>query len=120
MRGLKRTFLCWVCVSHAAFAQGASDNQIGDQIIVTATRQAENLVEYAGSIDAIDTIQIEKVSAVHPAELLNGVAGVNIHRGSGQEHLTAIRSPVLTAGAGQDLFSILKTGCRCVPLALPM
>ncbi len=113
MRGLKRTFLCWVCVSHAAFAQGASDNQIGDQIIVTATRQAENLVEYAGSIDAIDTIQIEKVSAVHPAELLNGVAGVNIHRGSGQEHLTAIRSPVLTAGAGAGSFLYLEDG---VPL----
>ena len=41
---------------------------------------------------------------------LNAVAGVNIHRGSGQEHLTAIRSPVLTGGAGAGSFLYLENG----------
>lgn len=65
------------------------------------------------SIDILPTELLETVSAVHPSEVLNGVAGVNIHRGSGQEHLTAIRSPVLTGGAGAGSFLYLEDG---VPL----
>ena len=38
---------------------------------------------------------------------------MNIQRGSGQEHLTAIRSPVLTGGAGAGSFLYLQDG---VPL----
>jgi len=67
----------------------------------------------AASIDVLGDETIAKVSLIHPAEALNGVAGVNIHRGSGQEHLTAIRSPVLTGGAGAGSFLYLEDG---VPL----
>lgn len=84
-----------------------------DEIIVTATRQAESVRDYAGAIDVISETRLKEISAVHPAESLNGVAGVNIHRGSGQEHLTAIRSPVLTGGAGAGSFLYLEDG---VPL----
>jgi len=55
-------------------------------------------------IDIIPQISPEGLTLAHPAERLNTVAGVNIHRGSGQEHLTAIRSPVLTGGAGAGSF----------------
>ncbi|MGB0905937.1 MAG: TonB-dependent receptor [Maricaulaceae bacterium] len=82
-------------------------------IIVTATRIAQPKAGYAGSVDVIDAEEILNISAVHPAEALNTVAGVNIHRGSGQEHLTAIRSPVLTGGAGAGSFLYLQDG---VPL----
>lgn len=61
--------------------------------------------------ESIDLVREEEVRAlVHPAETLNAVAGVNIHRGSGQEHLTAIRSPVLTGGAGAGSFLYLENG----------
>jgi len=64
--------------------------------------------------ESIDLVPAEEARAlVHPAEALNAVAGVNIHRGSGQEHLTAIRSPVLTGGAGAGSFLYLENG---VPL----
>ena len=53
------------------------------------------------------------MAAVHASEALNAVAGVNIQRGSGQESLTAIRSPVLTGGAGAGSFLFLEDG---VPL----
>ncbi len=43
--------------------------------------------------------EIERVHATHPNELLQRIPGTWISRGSGQEQLTAIRSPVLT-GAG--------------------
>jgi len=53
----------------------------------------------AASATLIDTAAIEQVRATHPNELLQRVPGTWISRGSGQEQLTAIRSPVLT-GAG--------------------
>ena len=42
--------------------------------------------------------------------MLNRAPGVHIHRGSGQEHLTAIRSPVLVGGAGAGSFLYLEDG----------
>jgi iron complex outermembrane recepter protein len=91
-----------------------SDGQISDgEIIVTATRNALPVKDYAGSVSVLDAQRLQKISAVHPAEALNEIAGVNIHRGSGQEHLTAIRSPVLTGGAGAGSFLYLEDG---VPL----
>jgi len=68
------------------------------------------------SIDVITDTKLDKISSIHPAEALNGVAGVNIHRGSGQEHLTAIRSPVLTGGAGAGSFLYLEDGVPGLPM----
>lgn len=48
--------------------------------------------------------------AQHVAELLNRAPGVYVHRGNGAEHLTAIRSPVLSAGAGAGSFLYLEDG----------
>ena len=84
-----------------------------DEIIVTATRNAQSPKDYPGSVAVLDSDRLQLGAAVHPAELLNEVAGVNIHRNSGQEHLTAIRSPVLTGGAGAGSFLYLEDG---VPL----
>ena len=84
-----------------------------EEIIVTATRTKMPAKEYAGSVVVLNHEQLELVSLVHSAEALNEVAGVNIHRNSGQEHLTAIRSPVLTGGAGAGSFLYLEDG---VPL----
>ena len=64
-------------------------------------------------IDVLSSISPEGLTLAHPAERLNSIAGVNIHRGSGQEHLTAIRSPVLTGGAGAGSFLYTLDG---VPL----
>jgi len=84
-----------------------------DEIIITAKRVAENNQDYAGAVAVLDKEQLETIAAIHPAESLNAIAGVNIHRGSGQEHLTAIRSPVLIGGAGAGSFLYLEDG---VPL----
>lgn len=79
-----------------------------DDIIVTAERRAAPRSAAPISISAIDADEILKISADHPAEALNRAAGVLIHRGNGQEHLTAIRSPVLTGGAGAGSFLYLE------------
>jgi len=85
-----------------------------DELIVQGIYdQDRELMRVIGSVDILSNETLDKISLIHPAEALNGVAGVNIHRGSGQEHLTAIRSPVLTGGAGAGSFLYLEGG---VPL----
>lgn len=89
-------------------------NILLDEIIVRGILDAPtDVYDLPASVDVITSDVLESISPVHPAELLNGVAGLNIHRGSGQEHLTAIRSPVLTGGAGAGSFLYLEDG---VPL----
>lgn len=122
-----KTLLClslglWA-LSSASFAQdqplpslsnisGASTES--DEIIVKGIYDADfSIWDVPASVDVLGAERLETISAVHPAEALNRVAGVNIHRGSGQEHLTAIRSPVLTGGAGAGSFLYLEDG---VPL----
>ncbi|MCA8902784.1 MAG: TonB-dependent receptor [Hyphomonas sp.] len=63
-----------------------------------------------GSHSTLDYFRIAEAAADHPAEILNQLPGVNIQMNSGQEHLIAIRSPVLTGGAGQGSFLILENG----------
>ena len=117
---------CLLTVPYAAIAQTE------DGIIIPTARDAVNIpmppdelivegiydaqvsaLNIPASIKVLGQERLETISAVHPAEALNTVAGVNIHRGSGQEHLTAIRSPVLTGGAGAGSFLYLEDG---VPL----
>jgi iron complex outermembrane recepter protein len=63
-----------------------------------------------GSNAIADATMIADTLADHPAEILNTLPGVNVQMNSGQEHLIAIRSPVLTGGAGQGSFLILENG----------
>tara|TARA_R110002073_G_scaffold26260_7_gene86326 strand:- start:8001 stop:10004 length:2004 start_codon:yes stop_codon:yes gene_type:complete len=84
-----------------------------DVITVTADRRGEARDAAIVSVGVIDAAVIEAVGAQHVSELLNRAAGVNIIRGNGAEHLTAIRSPVLTGGAGAGSFLYLEDG---VPL----
>jgi len=63
-----------------------------------------------GSVSLLTEDEIKRLAADHPAEGLNQLPGINIHMNSGQEHLIAIRSPVLTGGAGQGSFLIMENG----------
>jgi iron complex outermembrane receptor protein len=70
-----------------------------EEVVVTATRSPVALERYAGSATRIAADTVELAGATHVSELLNRAAGAMIQRGSGEESLTALRSPVLT-GAG--------------------
>ena len=104
--------LAGLLLATTATAQ-VGDTQVGDEIVVTATRLPEAALEVAGTVNVLDADELADINPLHAAEALNAVAGVNIHQGSGQEHLTAIRSPVLTGGAGAGSFLYLEDG---VPL----
>lgn len=70
-----------------------------EEVVVTATRSPVALERYAGSATRISAGTAALAGATHASELVNRAAGAMIQRGSGQESLTALRSPVLT-GAG--------------------
>jgi outer membrane receptor protein involved in Fe transport len=84
-----------------------------DEIVVTAERRPQEAKAVPVSVSVLGADELDRIAADHASELLARVPGVLIHRGSGQEHLTAIRSPVLTGGAGAGSFLFLENG---VPL----
>lgn len=89
--------------SGAAFAS----DELTDELVVTTTRSLSERQFNPGNIAVLNT---DHLPSLYPSDLLNRAAGVLINRGSGQEHLSAIRSPVLTGGAGAGSFLFLQDG----------
>jgi outer membrane receptor protein involved in Fe transport len=87
-----------------------------EEIVVTATRKAEPLVRTPISISRIGADDVLLVGSTHHSEILNRVAGTMIQRGSGQESLTAIRSPVLTGAGSCGAFLILENSIPIRPV----
>jgi outer membrane receptor protein involved in Fe transport len=94
-------------------APALGQDSLGQDDIITVYDTKRTVQSAPISVGVLSAFDLETTAFVHPAEALNRTAGVNIHRGSGQEHLTAIRSPVLTGGAGAGSFLYLQDG---VPL----
>jgi len=87
-----------------------------EEVVVTATRRAVPLAATPLSIGPIDGESIGLLGATHSSEALNRVAGVMVQRGSGQESLTAIRSPVLTGAGSCGAFLFLENGIPIRPV----
>ena len=87
-----------------------------EEVIVTAARRPESALRSAASIGRLDSGVIAIVGSTHHAETLNRVAGTLIQRGSGQESLTAIRSPVLTGPGSCGAFLMLENGVPIRPV----
>lgn len=81
-----------------------------DELVVTGTRSETPLLEQAGNTGKVSEEEIDLVRPDHITEIANRVSGVNIQHGNGQEHLTSIRSPVLSGGAGAGSFLFLEDG----------
>lgn len=106
------SLLIAISLAAAQIAAPLADDP-ASQIVVTAQRRATDADAEAASISVIGDAEIARIGADHPSEILARAPGVLIHRGNGVEQLTAIRSPVLTAGAGAGSFLFLQDG---VPL----
>jgi iron complex outermembrane receptor protein len=121
---LRATALCLtsaVCLSWGAssvYADGADEVTPADvdEIIVTTTRSNSNRQTHIGNIASVNT---RDLVSIFPTDLVNKAPGVLVHRGNGQEHLTSIRSPVLTGGAGAGSFLFMEDGLsfRAAPFA---
>jgi iron complex outermembrane receptor protein len=86
------------------------------EVIVTATRKEQALLTYAGSITRVDGSEIDWSGATHHSELINRAPGAFIQRGSGEESLTALRSPVLTGAGSCGAFLFLEDGIPLRPV----
>lgn len=78
---------------------GDPDREV-ETITVTRTRDEQLLVDMPGNTAALDNESLKVVGHVHVQESLLRVPGANYARGSGQESLPALRSPVLTGAGG--------------------
>ena len=87
-----------------------------DEVVVTATRHAQQLRDYPGGISLVDGASITLVGSTHNGELVNRAAGAMIQRNSGQESLTAIRSPVLSGPGSCGAFLFLENSVPIRPV----
>ena len=92
----------------AQMAAASTSDAVLSEVILSATRTAQQRADYAGSIDRIDSQELQLIGAQHYADALNRVPGVFIQRGSGQEGLIALRSPVLTGAGSCGAFLVLE------------
>jgi iron complex outermembrane recepter protein len=96
-------------------AGSAAIAEVPEEIIVSASRFRQPLLEYSGSASRLDRQELESRGATHYADLLGMVPGVLAQRGSGQEGLLAIRSPVLTGAGACGAFLLLEDGLPLRP-----
>jgi outer membrane receptor protein involved in Fe transport len=75
------------------------NEMIINEVVIKASRKAQNATSWPGSFFGVGGDELNLIKHRHIAETLVRAPGVWISRGNGQEHLTALRSPVLT-GAG--------------------
>jgi outer membrane receptor protein involved in Fe transport len=97
------------------FAQADGNADPIDELIVTSQRRAQPVLSHAGNIERLDSDTISRTGHQHIHELLTRVSGVWLGRASGQEHLTAIRSPMLTGAGSCGSFLFLEDGIPIRP-----
>ena len=86
-----------------------------EEIVVTSQRREQSREDHAGNIALLNADEIAAVGHQHIHELMTRVPGAWLSRGSGQEHLTAIRSPVLTGAGSCGGFLYLEDGIPIRP-----
>ena len=86
-----------------------------EELVVTSQRREQPRLWHPGNIDRLSAEILDEVRHHHMHELLSRVSGVWLSRGSGQEHLTAIRSPVLTGAGSCGAFLFLEDGIPIRP-----
>ena len=102
--------LAGLAVAPASY--GAQENLV-EEIVVTGSLAKR--VGDTGSVTAIGAEDLDLLRPTHINESLSRVAGAWVSRGSGQEHLTAIRSPVLTGAGACGEFLFLENGVPIRP-----
>ncbi len=108
--------LAALCLLTCAAASAAEPVTPLEPVIITALRESRPLAGFAGSATRLSADEVSLTGATHHAELLNRAPGVMIQRGSGQESLTALRSPVLTGPGSCGAFLFLEDGIPLRPV----
>ncbi len=80
------------------------------EIVVTATKLEHSVGKVPSTVGRLENADLDKISHVHINEALHQIAGTWVSRGNGQEHLTAIRSPVLTGAGSCGAYLMMQDG----------
>ncbi len=98
-------------------AQEADDDAEEELEELVVQAQATVSVDHFAELTAtiLDDESINSVQAIHPNELMSQVPGVWISRNSGQEHLTAIRSGMLTGAGACGTYLLLENSIPIRP-----
>lgn len=104
----RNTILALLGVTLGNTAMAAADLQ--EQIIVTASRVAEDGRALPIAWSAATQGDLRSVAAVHINEVMQRIPGTWISRGNGQESLIALRSPVLTGSGSCGAFFTASDG----------
>jgi len=94
----------------AQITTASSQNPEITEVVSVATRAETAVSDIIGSVALLDERTLNLVSHSHIQESLSRLAGVNLHRGNGQEYLPAVRSPVLTGAGGCGGFLMAEDG----------
>lgn len=86
-----------------------------EEVVVTGTREAEQLRDFTGSISLVKGDDVTLVGSTHHSEIMNRAPGTMIQRNSGEESLTAIRSPVLSGPGSCGTFLFLENSVPIRP-----
>jgi iron complex outermembrane recepter protein len=81
-----------------------------EEVVVTANRADQTIAEVNSNISVITAGDLRRINPTHINEAMQRVAGAWISRGNGQEHLTALRSPVLTGAGACGAFLMAQDG----------
>ncbi|HKE94706.1 MAG TPA: TonB-dependent receptor [Povalibacter sp.] len=114
MQQFAHRFLYAFCAVSVWSVAAATDSV--NEVVVTATRRAEQLRDYAGSISLVGDDDVALVGSTHHAEIINRAAGAMIQRNSGEESLTALRSPVLSGPGSCGVFLFLENSVPIRPV----
>ncbi|MBL4608414.1 MAG: TonB-dependent receptor [Pseudomonadales bacterium] len=99
------TLCCFLSTQHA-IAETAPLNL--PPIVITAPKSVQPLWSNTGNYSAISAEQINNTQHTHINEVLSQTPGVWISKGSGQEHLTAIRSSSMSGPGACGAFLYLQ------------
>jgi outer membrane receptor protein involved in Fe transport len=106
----------WSVAAIAAENPSGAGQEAGqiEEVVVRASSILSSLGD-AGSYTQLGEAEIADIGATHINEAIARVPGAWISRGSGQEHLTAIRSAVYTGSGACGEFAFLEDGIPIRP-----
>jgi outer membrane receptor protein involved in Fe transport len=108
-----KTFLAAVAIGLSATI--ATANDAVEEIVVTSSRAPTARHLNPANIALLGSEAVKQAVQTHPYELFSRVAGVWVTRGSGQENLPSIRSPVLVGAGSCGAFLTLEDGVPSRP-----
>ncbi len=94
-------FLCYI-------GQSFGDTSLLETTVVFGKRQAQPVFDSTASLSKVGEEQLQRLDAVHFNGIGASAPATWVSRGSGQESLTAIRSPVLTGSGACGAFMMTE------------